>query len=244
VSTFLLIPGAGGAAWYWHRISPLLRAAGHTVIAVDLPGADPTRGLPEYADLVATAGGGRHELVVVAQSMGAFSALPACDRLPVRALVLLNAMVPAPGETPGDWWEHTGWAAARVAAARAGGYPEAFDLETYFLHDVDLAVAAAGESHQRPEADIAFEQPCAFERWPDVPTTVLAGRGDRFFPLDFQRRVARERLGAEVHTLPGGHLAALSEPQAVAGALAALTWREQVPRPPGAVILDSRRCDG
>jgi hypothetical protein len=28
-----------------------------------------------------------------------------------------------------------------------------------------------------------------------VPTRVLAGTGDRFLPLPFQRRVARERLG-------------------------------------------------
>ncbi len=73
-------------------------------------------------------------------------------------------------------------------------------------------VAAAGEDHQYAEADIAFGQPCAIERWPDVPTRVIAGRDDRFFPLEFQRRVARERLGADVDEIPGGHLAALSHP--------------------------------
>ncbi len=45
-----------------------------------------------------------------------------------------------------------------------------------------------------------------------MPTRVIAGRDDRFFPLDFQRRVARERLGAEVDEVPGGHLVALSQP--------------------------------
>ena len=80
-------------------------------------------------------------------------------------------------------------------------------------------VIAAGERHQRPEAGIVFGQPCAFERWPDVPTTVLVGRDDRFFPADFQRQVARERLGLDVEELPGGHLAALSRPEAVAAAL-------------------------
>jgi hypothetical protein len=45
---------------------------------------------------------------------------------------------------------------------------------------------------------------------------VLAGTDDRFFPLDFQRRVARERLGLDVDTVPGGHLAALSYQDAVA----------------------------
>ena len=82
-------------------------------------------------------------------------------------------------------------------------------------------VLAAGERHQRPEADIVFGQPCAFERWPDVPTTVLAGRDDRFFPLAFQREVARERLGLDVVEVPGGHLAALSQPEAVADAITA-----------------------
>jgi pimeloyl-ACP methyl ester carboxylesterase len=34
----VLVPGAGGVAWYWHRVIPLLRAAGHDALAVDLPG--------------------------------------------------------------------------------------------------------------------------------------------------------------------------------------------------------------
>src|SRR4029077_6309113 len=55
VSTFVLIPGAGGVAWYWHRVVPLLPAAGHEAIAVDLPGADDSAGLPEYADIVTAA---------------------------------------------------------------------------------------------------------------------------------------------------------------------------------------------
>jgi hypothetical protein len=41
---------------------------------------------------------------------------------------------------------------------------------------------------------------------------VVAGRDDRLFPLEFQRRVARERLGTDVDVVPGGHLVALSRP--------------------------------
>jgi pimeloyl-ACP methyl ester carboxylesterase len=212
VSRFVLIPGAGGAAWYWHRVVPELRARGHEAVAVDLPGADESAGLPEYADAVVAAISSQREVVVVAQSMGGFSAPMACSRVPVRLLVLVNAMIPLPGETPGDWWGDTGWEPARVAAAQAGGYSAEFDLATYFLHDVPADVATAGEEHQYAEADIAFGQPCAIERWPDVPTRVIAGRDDRFFPLKFQRQVARERLGADVNEIPGGHLAALSRP--------------------------------
>jgi pimeloyl-ACP methyl ester carboxylesterase len=212
MSVFVLVPGAGGAAWYWHRVVPELRARGHEAVAVDLPGADESAGLPEYADAVAEAIGGRHDVVLVAQSMGGFTAPVVCARIPVRLLVLINAMIPLPGETPGAWWDNTGWEPARIAAARAGRYPAEFDLATYFLHDVPAEVVATGEGHNFPEADIAFGQPCAIDRWPDVPTRVVAGHDDRLFPLEFQRRVARERLGTDVDVVPGGHLVALSRP--------------------------------
>ena len=71
MSVFVLIPGAGGVAWYWHRVVPELEARGHEAVAVDLPGPDESAGLPEYADAVIAAIGGRRDVVVVAQSMGA-----------------------------------------------------------------------------------------------------------------------------------------------------------------------------
>ncbi|MFD8734223.1 alpha/beta fold hydrolase [Streptomyces sp. NPDC059618] len=209
---FVLIPGAGGSAWYWHRAVSELRARGHEAVAVDLPGADESAGLPEYTEAVVEVIGDRADTVLVAQSMGGFTAPMVCARAPVGLLVLVNAMVPLPGETPGQWWGSTGSEPARVAAAEAGGYGTEFDLDTYFLHNVPPEIAAAGADHQRPEADIAFNQPCAVDRWPDTTTRVLAAAEDRFFPVDFQRRVARDRLGIEAETVPGGHLTALSHP--------------------------------
>jgi pimeloyl-ACP methyl ester carboxylesterase len=32
---------------------------------------------------------------------------------------------------------------------------------------------------------------------PDIPIHVVAGRDDRFFPAEFQRRLAKDRLGVE-----------------------------------------------
>lgn len=209
---FVMIPGAGGAAWYWHRVVPELHARGHEAVAVELPGADESAGLPEYTDAVVAAIGDHDDVVLVAQSMGGFTAPMVCARVQVDLLVLVNAMIPLPGETPGQWWDNTGSPAARVAAAEAGGYSPEFDLSTYFLHDVPAEVAAAGAAHDRPEADAAFSQPCAIERWPDVTTRVLAAAEDRFFPPEFQRRVARDRLGINADDVPGGHLVALSRP--------------------------------
>lgn len=219
MSTFVLIPGAGGDGSYWHRVVPVLEARGHEAIAVDLPGDDEAAGLPEYTELVLKTMEDREDVVLVALSMGAFTAPMVCARGSVNQLILVNAMIPRPGETPGEWWRNTGSEEARIAAARKGGYPEEITLDTYFLHDVPAKVLASGESSGRPEADIAFGQPCAIDRWPDVPTRVISGRDDRLFPLEFERRLARDRLGLEVDPVPGGHLAALSYPAELAGQL-------------------------
>ena len=193
---------------------PILVEAGHEAIAVDLPGDDTTAGLQRYTELVVEAIGSRPEVVLVAGSLGGFTAPLVCERVPVRDLVLVNAMIPVPGERARDWWAHTGAQEAQEEAARGGGYGP-FDLATYFLHDVDAKVAAEGERYQRPEADIAFDSVCDFTAWAATPIRVLAGADDRFFPVGLQRRVARERLGVEADVLPGGHLLPLVHPQLV-----------------------------
>jgi pimeloyl-ACP methyl ester carboxylesterase len=159
---------------------------------------------------------GRPDAVLVAQSLGGFTAPMVAAAVPVSAMVFVNAMIPVPGETPGAWWDKTGQFQARVAAAERGGYSAEFDLQTYFLHDVPAEVAAAGEAHQRPEADAVFGSACDFGGWPPVPVRVVAGADDRFFPAEFQRRVARDRLGVEADVLPGGHLIALAQPASLA----------------------------
>ena len=69
MTTFVLIPGAGGVAWYWSRVLPLLRSAGHMAKAVDLPGDDETAGLEEYTQLVVEAIDSDPDVAVVAQSL-------------------------------------------------------------------------------------------------------------------------------------------------------------------------------
>lgn len=118
MATFVLIPGAGGDAWYWHLLVDELRGRGHEAVAVDLPADDDAAGLAEYVDAVVDAAGDHAHLVLVAQSFGGFTAPLVCDRLPVDLLVLLNAMTPMPGESPGDWWADTGHAQARRDQAR------------------------------------------------------------------------------------------------------------------------------
>jgi hypothetical protein len=61
-----------------------------------------------------------------------------------------------------------------------------------------------------------------------VPTRVLIGRDDRLFPADFQRRVARQRLGIDADEIEGGHLVALSRPRELVERLE--SYRVSLPR--------------
>jgi pimeloyl-ACP methyl ester carboxylesterase len=219
MTTFVLIPGAGGQAAYWALLVPELRRRGHEGVAVDIAEDDPALGLPEYAQIVEEAIGDRRDVVLVAQSLAGFTA-PMVAK-PVSMIVLLNAMIPVPGETPGQWFESSGAGHARQAADEAAGRSGEFDPETHFLHDLSAeamaALVAAGPPRQ--PADTAFGQPCAFERWPDVPIRVLISSGDRFFPAEFQRRLAKDRLGIDADVIDGGHLVALANPTGLADQL-------------------------
>ncbi|MEU4427158.1 alpha/beta hydrolase [Actinoplanes sp. NPDC024001] len=213
--TFVLVPGAGGNAWDWHLVGERLRAHGHEVIGVDLPAADETAGLTRYAQVIAEAAAGARDVVLVAHSMGGLSAPLACDRLPVSALILVNAMIPAPGETGHQWGVATGHGAAVPELS------DDFDEDEFFYHDVPPHLAAQARANGRPETSTAFDEPWPLGAWPDVPTRVIAGAADRFFPPDFQARVARDRLGLATETVPGGHFVALSRPDELTARLLA-----------------------
>jgi pimeloyl-ACP methyl ester carboxylesterase len=228
MATFVLIHGAGSDSWYWHLVVPRLRAAGHDVVAPDLPSDDDTAGLEEYTDAAVRAIGDRRDLVVVAQSLGGFTAPLVCERVPVELLVMVAAMVPAPGEAPGDWWANTGFEAARRDQAERDGRPVDgdFDVITEFLHDVpDDVTAEAMARGERGQSGTPMAKPWPLAAWPEVPTRFLLCRDDRFFPAPFMRRVVRDRLGIVPDEMDGGHLPALARPDELADRL--LTYERE-----------------
>jgi pimeloyl-ACP methyl ester carboxylesterase len=221
MATYVLIHGAGSDAGYWRLVAPELRSRGHDVVAPDLPCDDDAAGFPEYADVVVDAIGHRTDLVVVAQSLGGFTAPLVCDRLAVDRLVLVAAMVPRPGESAGEWWANTGWAQARGDDGR-GAVDGEFDVVAEFFHDVAPDVVAESLARPAPaQSGTPFETPWPLDAWPDVPTRFLLCRHDRLFPAAFMRRVVGERLGITPDEMDGGHLPALSRPKELAERLEA-----------------------
>ncbi|WP_283133831.1 alpha/beta fold hydrolase [Rhizohabitans arisaemae] len=213
MATFVLIHGAGDVGWSWHLVEAELRARGHDTVAPDLPCADDSAGLPEYADAVAEAIGDRTDPIVVAHSLGGFTAPLVCDRAAVRLLVLVAPMIPAPAEAPGDYSANTGY-----DREPQDGYDDDIAL---FYQDVPPELAAEALKRSPGQSGARMGEPSPLKAWPDVPTRVLICRDDRVFPTGYLRRVARERLGVTPDEIAGGHTPALSRPRELADRLEA-----------------------
>ncbi len=223
MATVVCIHGAGGRASDWGLVRAELEPMGHRTLAGDLPCEDETAGLEAYVqavlDVIDAAGGPPDDLVLVAQSLGGFTAPLVAARVPTRLLVLVTAMIPRPGETGGDWW---GNVRLREALDELGVSDAMADEQ--FLHDVPAEVLAACDP-PRDQTGCVMEEPWPLHAWPDVPTRFLLCTDDRFFPPEWMRAVVRERLGIEPDEIPGGHCSYLSQPAAMAAAIDRC-WRE------------------
>ena len=220
MSAFVLIHGAGDVGWYWHLVEAELRRRGHDTVTPDLPCDDDAAGLPEYVDAVVESIGDRTDLVIVAQSAGCFTAPLVCERAPVRLLVLVAPMIPAPNEAPADYWANT-----RYEDEVRESYEDVIAL---FYHDVPRELASEALKRSRRQSEARMGEPSPLAAWPDVPTRVLLCRDDRLFPSAFVRRVARERLGITPDEIDGGHTPALSRPKELAERLEAYAAQASV----------------
>ncbi|MHB8575468.1 MAG: alpha/beta fold hydrolase [Dehalococcoidia bacterium] len=109
MATFVLVHGGWHGAWCWQRVTPLLRQAGHTVIAPDLPGhgADTTplsahpweQYVPRIGAILAAQ---QEPVILLGHSSGGMiiSAAAALHPRSVGALVYLAAFLLPPGITP------------------------------------------------------------------------------------------------------------------------------------------------
>jgi hypothetical protein len=223
---FALIPGAGADPRVYGMTIAALEALGHEGIAPELPLDDEAATPSDHASAVVEAlPEDGVELVVVGQSLGAFAAPLAAAWADASVLILLAPMIPAPGETAGEWGEDVGHHEAIADVRERFGPPNQWGEEALaevFLHDVEPEVIEANAQYDGAPVPGLFSEPWPLDAWPDIPTRVILPREDRLFPLEFQRRVARERLGLEIEEMEGGHLPFLSRPRELAERLVAL----------------------
>jgi pimeloyl-ACP methyl ester carboxylesterase len=217
MTTFAFIHGAGDVGWYWHLVQTELRDRGHDSVAPDLPVEDDTAGLARYADVVIEAIGDRTDVAVVAQSFGGYVAPLVADRIGARLIVLVAGMVPRAGETAEEMFRNTDWEPARL---------DDNSTIAVFYHDVPPELAEAAMAHERRQSDTPGSEPWPGAGWPTIPTRAIVGRDDRFFPVDWLRKVIRDRLGITPDEIDSGHCPALSRPKELARLLDAYVATE------------------
>ncbi|RDI21633.1 alpha/beta fold hydrolase [Lentzea flaviverrucosa] len=206
MTTFAIAHGGGDVGWSWHLVAEALQAKGHTVVAPDLPIEDEAKDLTDWAQALTEALPSTEDVVVVGHSFGGFVAPLAAARVNAKALVYVTAMIPSPGENPGDWWANTGY--------------EDPGLEDAFFHDVPPALAAEAQKRERGMAESPMAKPWPLDKMPDLPTHFILCTEDRFFTPNFMRKVVADRLGVEPVELAAGHCASLSKPNELADLLA------------------------
>lgn len=231
MTTFVLVHGAWHSAACWAPTADLLRDAGHDVVAVDLPCENPAATLVDGAATVLAAMESTPQdadVVVVGHSLGGLTIPLVAAARPVRELVFLCAFVPLPGVAlrddllalPDTFAPE--WAALSTQPEGHGdgssSWPAAAALEAFY-HDCSPAVAAHGVAQLRRQAWAVAREPHPLAAYPDVAARAIVCSEDRVLNPDACARHARERVGATVVRLGGGHSPMLAQPEALAGAL-------------------------
>lgn len=224
MAKLVLLPGAWHGPWCFDEVTPLLRAAGHEVVAVDLP--ETARELADWVALVLAAIGTTPSVLVGHSRSGVVmsAVAEAAPDLAAR-LIYLAAFVPADGQSLMSIATANG-AQMELAVDQAGrtctlAEP---DVAGLFYQDCSDAVAAASMAKLRPEPLFSITTPVRLSagRFGAVPRDYIECSADRAISLAAQRRMQAVWPMQRVRTLPTGHSPFLSAPEALAGVIVEL----------------------
>jgi len=231
MATYALVHGAWHGAWCWERLTPLLHAAGHDVVAMDLPSEDGSATFDTYADVVCEALDGHDDVVLVGHSYNGNTIPLVAARRPVRHLVYLCAMVPDIGRSVFDQMSDELEMLNPVAYEQGLSAPDEqlrqvwtdVDLAcAMFYGDCDEQTTKAAIDRLQPQSAYPAILPSSLTEFPPVPTTYVVCSEDQILRPEWSRQTARERLGADLIELPGDHSPFYSRTEVLAEVLLGL----------------------
>jgi len=243
--------GAFCGGWVWRRFAEPFRAAGHDVIAPDLPGhaadapPDAVRGLSmrDYAGALADIAAAQDQPpVLVGHSMGGLVALMAAMRVRVAALVLLAPS--PPWGVAGSTMEE---AVSAVSLYALGPYwaqaiqPDYASFRRFAVDRLPSAARHALHARMRLESGRALFE--TLNWWLDpfmttmvdaarigAPILCVAGGRDVIHPSATVRETAR-RLGASFEVMPDMSHWLPGEPGCEQVAAKCLAWIDSAAEP-------------
>jgi pimeloyl-ACP methyl ester carboxylesterase len=234
----VLVHGSFHGAWCWERLTPLLTAAGHRVVAPDLPGsgADSTPlaqvNLERYVERICAVVDAQAEPpILVAHSMGGIVCAQVAERRPdaIAGLVFVCGLMLGSGETLTSFlgaFAHLGVKdlVLENMRVREGGtvadFPEAAAAPVFYNRCTteDAAWAAA---QLRPQATAVYGDAPAFtdEGFGRVRRFYVCGLDDRAVSTVYQRLMVERTPCEQVFDLDTDHSPFLSAPGALAQVL-------------------------
>lgn len=220
MTTFALVHGAWHGAWCWDRVAPLLRDAGHTAIAMDLPTEDKGAGTAEYARVVLDALEPEADdgpVVLVGHSAAGLTLPLVAAARPVERMIFVSALLPLPGEVfvVQDEREHVLLHDYQAGVERTPeGLRRWVDPQiaaTYMYSHCSAADAAWAYERLRPQASTMYTEPSPLEAWPDVPVVDVRGDADLLVSPQWAAAAVPERLGvASIVLRDAGHSSLIS----------------------------------
>jgi pimeloyl-ACP methyl ester carboxylesterase len=224
--TIVLVHGDWADGSSWSSVIQRLQAQGFTVVAPPNPLRGPTEDSASIAAFLQSISG---PIVLVAHSYGGFVITNAATGNPnVKALVYIDAFIPAQGETLGGL---TGGSGSCIDTNNAfNAVPSGGGVDLYlrvepnppytgfadcFANGVNPPQTAVLAATQRPAALNQLFEPSGPPAWKTIPSWALIGTEDHVIPPALQEFMST-RAGAEISTVKAGHLSLITRPETVA----------------------------
>lgn len=235
-TTIVLVHGAWLDASCWDKVVVALKAAGHEVVNVNLPGhgkdntAYPTITMQTYVDAVKHAIGKRTNVVLVGHSMGGLVVSQTAEQIPgqISKLIYLGAFLPKNGESllglsgqPENKESLLG-VYFRPDEKTASGSIAKEGLRETFAADAPDAIATQLVAHHKPDAIAPFVTPVSLTdaNFGHIAKTYIYTTNDKAIAYAMQQRMVRDNAGVgKAYAVPASHTPFFSMPGVIASIL-------------------------
>ncbi|MEW6604687.1 MAG: alpha/beta hydrolase [Thermoproteota archaeon] len=210
----VLVHGAWADGSSWSKVIPILRDAGHRVVAVQLPLNSVADDVATVRRTVALLGG---PTLLVGHSYGGFVITNAAyNNENINGLVYVAAFAPDEGETIGGLL-NIEQRPQDFLLLDADGF--AYINQTYFpqafAQDVNSTEADTMSIVQKPVRDSILNEQSGPPAWRQLPSWYQISEDDRLISPDDQRQFA-ERMNANTISLNSSHASLVSHPTEIA----------------------------
>ena len=212
-TNIVLVHGGWADGTGWSKQTPVLRDAGHKVIAVQLPTHSLADDVETVKRAIAHIGG---PAILVGHSYGGEVITNAGYNNPnVTGLVYVAAFAPDEGQSLSSFVDPAKFPKG-LFVVDSGGFiylnPEIF--RENFAQDVDPAEADLMAIVQKPFNQSIFMEKSGPPAWKQLPTWYQISTSDRMIPPDVQRMFA-ERMNATNISVNASHASYVSHPEEI-----------------------------